>query len=915
MGNKPSYKDIKLINNISRKGLVVGTVAALALSSISAAPAFAATVGTGSAVATTYTGTGTTIVEGTDFDVTVFADPTKAYWSQTSASGYAFTSSEITRYTFTNYTAGGFATSSYYQWLPTGSATVDDWSYNNEDADDPAGVYITAATVASVATSVGFTASTSGTSIAASTPGDTTFTLAADSITADTEVTYTPFISTDATGAFDAADNDITGTPITIKYLNNTGTVLTAALTGTVVSVNTQDLKVAVTGPAGVNMTQMDDDLEVVLSRSQTYDSDSALTTNADNVAESATWSNYGTGYYSARVYNLGVSPAGNTVAYSALTSEVIVGQQSPDSKIVDIALSKPASANFTEYGEVRSGTKSFDVAAQIYTTDGSDDGTSNDAYAKAGVSIKFTANLDGAQAAGSEIKINGTVITAGGVSVTVPTDASGVAKVAITSKNGSAGDDIEIRAEVLTADGIYYDSEDWYWEDAYLDNVWETKDVGYDFNEDGLVVGTTRNGSVTLNYELTDQFGQPFSQDGYEFRVHLYDDEDSETVVDTTAPVVNGKASVTFTNQDLPGTSYDVYAEVDARAINVLSPSWEYDILENSFWTEIVVNHNNTVGSLSARSDESGNGQITFADFFDFNFNIADEDNTSYSWSHLDEDTYDRITGTVVDSNNVPVAGVAVTISASGVQFSDHDLFKVGSITVYTDESGVYATEWYSHKAGDNLFTVTSGGKTATTTVTLDNPTMLHASDVLTVNAPAAVQAGTVSTVNVKLLDKYGNGIDGAAIALGLVGEGYLSSYSATTDNGAASVVLINGVNDTSVAYISAATAHASAVAGEGWYYGDEWNLVNKTFTQKVTTGSVATVKAGKVKGRLLVDVDNSRNETVRVFVDGKLAKKMVANSHHALIKINGLSKGKHKVTVTSDYQNLVTKAPVTIK
>lgn len=911
LGNKPSYKDIKLINNISRKGLVVGTVAALALSSISAAPAFAATVGTGSAVATTYSGTGTSIVEGTDFDVTVFADPAKAYWSQTSASGYAFTSSTITRYTFTNYTAGGEATSSYYQWLPTGSATVDPWSNNGEGWDDPAGVYITDAVAASVATSVGFTASTSGNSIDASTPGDTTFTLTGTSITADTEVTYTPFISTDATGAYDAADGDITGTPIVVKYLNNTGTVLTAALTGTVTGVTNQDVKVSVTGPTGVNMLQMDDDLEVLVSRSQTYIDDSDLTTT-DNVAVSQTW-NLGTGYYTARVYNMaGSSPADNTVAFSALTTETIVGQQSPDSKIVGIELKRDASANMDENGYVREGTKSFDVAAQIYTTDGSDDGNSNDAYAKAGVSIKFTADLD-SSVEGQEIKINGTVITSSGVSVTVPTDSNGVAKVTIVSKNGANGEDIEVRAEVLTADGIYWDSDQWYWESVNFDSIWETKGVGlndvylwedgYEIEDSAFVLGTTRNASVTLNYEVTDQFAQPFAKSGYEYQVRVYN-YDNETLLGTGA-LVNGKAAVTFVNQELAGSEYLVYGVLEQRATNVLSPTWNeigYDE-----YTLIHVNHSNTVGSLSAKAQLQADERITYADFFDYNFNVAGTENTAFEDSHLDEDGYDRIEGTVVDANNVPLAGVAVTVSAAGVQFSDHELYKVGSITVYTDRNGYYEVEYYSHKAGDNLFTVTSGGKSATTTVTLNNPTALHASDVLTVNAPAAVQAGTVTPVRVQLVDKYGNGITGAAIALGLVGEGYLSNYSVTTDKGVASVVLINGVNDTSSAYISAATAHASV---------DSWmNRDNKSFTQKVITGSYATVKASSVKGRLNVVVDNSRNETVRVFVDGKLAKKVVANSGKFTVKVNGLKKGKHKVTVTSDYQNLVTSKSVTIK
>lgn len=895
LGNKPSYKDIKLIKNISRKGIAFGAIAALGSSLLAGAPASAVTNVSG-LVATTYAGTGTTVIEGTDFVVSTVRD-----------TNYAFRNTEE---------AGDFrATDRKKVLVDVNPDTDSDGEGGDYDVDGPS-VYIwNGAWTADSDNSDGLYVSTGdlkwssdNADVTVSGVTNSSATFSAPSITEDETAVLTPYLDIDGSEGLTAGD--VTGATLTIKFLNNTGTLLTTVLNGTVSGVATQDLKATVTGPAGVNMTQMDDDLEVLVSRSQTYIDDADLTTNSSNVAETPVWEDITTGYYTARTYNKdATSPANNTVAYSALTSEVIVGQLSPDSKITGISFNDDASANLTENRYVREGTKSFDISAQLYTTDGADDGSSNDAYAKSGVSVKYTAYLDGAQAEGSEIKINGTVITAAGVSVTVLTDSKGVATATITSKNGADADEIEVRADVLTADGIYSATcvDTWYWESVYADEIWETKDIGWN-EEDSNVIGTTRNGVVTLNYEITDQFAVPFAKAGYEYQIRVYEEDEGDDTLLATGPVSNGKATVSFTNLALPGSNYYVYGELFQRATNVLSPVWTS--VEISEGSEIWVNHGSTIGAVSARNEGEGNGQITFEDFFDYNFNLGSYDNTGL-WdeedSHLNEDSMDRIQGVVVDANNVPVAGAAVTITASGVQFSDHDVWKTGSITVYTNEFGQYGTEWYSHKAGDNLFTVTSGGKTATVTVTLENPTALHATDVLTVNAPAAVQGGTVTPVRVQLVDKYGNGITGASIALGLVGEGYLSNYAVTTDKGAASVVLINGVNDTSTAYISAATAHAAVDAN--------WNRVNKTFTQKVTTGSYATVKASSVKGRLNVVVDNSRNETVRVFVNGKLLKKVVANSNKYTIKLNGLPKGKHKVTVTSDYQNLVTSKSVTIK
>ncbi len=885
--------------NLTRKGLAFGALVALGASVIAGTPAQAATP-LASAVTTSYSGTGLSIIEGTDFVVATTIAADYAYYNSVAGT---FTATPTEQYSVCilwgepgeEGDQSDYCVDSEVQTLT--EAEADATQHTNNDWDDAGILNQITSRWSSTADLLNWDASSDAANV--SNNNDSAATFSIDPITADTSVVYTPYIDLDEDGNKDA--NEPSGASTTIKFLNNTGTVLTAVLSGTRTSNTDQDLQTVVTGPTGTNMYQMEDDLEVVTSRSATVWFEQDLDNSDANVAETDTY-NVGTGYYSSRVYGYN-----NSTAFSAQTSEVIVGQVALDSKITDIDFDVQASANMTENGEVRSGTKSFDISAQLYTADGSDDGSDYDAYAKPGQAVKFTAYLDGAQAEGSEIKINGTVITDSGVSVTVPSDAKGVAKAAITSKNGADGDDIYVVAETLTADGTldtgsYY----WSWNDAYIDNVWETHDIG----RSGPVMGTVRNGQVTLNYEVTDQFAQPFSKAGFEYRVHLYDDEDSETEVNLTAPLVNGKASITFNNQDLAGVSYDVYAEIDERELNVLSPEWDdvwsaWDEESDEGWTYVEVNHSSTTGAVSVELDERDGLEIAHREFFNYNFELGDYENTPLDSNmdeggHLNDDTVNDLEGYVVDANNVPLAGVPVTISSPGVQFADCDVYySVNSITVYTDSNGFYEIEFFTNKAGANVFNVTSGGKSASLTLDFANPTALHATDVLTVSAASAVQAGTATPVAVKLVDKYGNGIDNAEITLGLVGTGYLSATALTTSKGAASAVLINGANDNGSSAVTATSKHATVGAAS--------NLVSKTAVANLVSGSAATVKAAKtIKGRVYIVVENSINETVRVYANGKLVKKVVANSNRFVVQLNGFKKGAQKLSVSSNFDRL---------
>lgn len=893
--------------NLTRKGLAFGALVALGASVVAGAPAQATSWNPANAITTAYAGTGTTVIEGTDFVLDPTVDSQFNYYNPQTGE-FSPTDLDQTAYDDEyDIACNGYEDDyvmTFNNWIPTGSVQ---WSRSNT---------------------------------AISNNGNT---FSADSITADQTGTATPYLDldtywdtmgncswnsdTDQYGnttniegvSYDGSNgskdsSEPTGPATSLTFLNNTGGILSVATAGTYVTSTTKNIKTTVSGPTGVNLTQMEDELSVYLYKTG-YQTATQYMGNGsvDNgEASDSGLNDFGTkttGYYTAQVRN-----NANDVAYSSVSAETIVGQVSPDSAVTSIGYVTKASANETTSRLVRAGTTSFDVLTQLYTADGADDGTAVDAYAKAGVEVKFTVRKSSTS---SVIKANGVALTTTDAVITTTTDSNGIAKLAITSDTGLATDQVIVsHAETIKDNGTYDASAaTWTWTAVNAAGIYGSHQEGT-----SPVVGTYQNTSVTLNYEVSDNFGQPLAKNGVEYQIRV-----TGSGINATSPLSGGKATVTFNNQAAAGTSYSLTTTLEQRANGVTG--WTAAVLTAPSTTVVVNRTGSAAASLSANVLFAGQDrQISLDGFVSRNTALVAAINTTEVLPSIASTTarLNAISGTVVDANKVPLAGVPVVISAPGVQFysASGAVYGVGSATVYADANGLYTVQFLTHKAGVNNFTISSGAGSTTATATYKNPTVLHATDVLTVTAPVAVQSGTVTTVSVQLVDKFGNGINGATVNLGLVGEGYLSANSVVTDNGSASVALINSANDTSKATITASTTHATVAAtsrGAGFeenqITGVSQHLLNKTFSQEVSTGSVATVKASSVKGRLNVVVDNSRNETVRVFVDGKLVKKVVASAGHYTIKVNGLKKGKHKVTVTSDYQNLVTKKSVTIK
>lgn len=880
--------------NLTRKGIAFGALVALGTTLFAGVPASAVTPLESAITTSNAHGTGFTVIEGTDFEVTTTIASDYAYFSNTGA-GTSFTSTPTNLYNVCSLWSDNYYDSADHAdfcvsttaWELSAAEALALVGAHVENSEFSVGIVDTVAADSADAEAVRVTnrwTSTTGklkwaessTSAYVDTYSDSGASFATADIATDTTTAFTPYLDLNGNSIKEA--NEPSGQATTVTFANNNGTLISDVLSTSVVTATTAAVNYTVTAPAGFNIAQMSDDLEIRLYKAAHEETDPNFESDG-----TGSFGTLGVGYYTSRVFLDGDSTA---PAYSALSNQVIVGQVSTDSEILDIELVDQADANVTTNEDIREGTKSVSVKTQLTTTAGA-------AYAKSGVSVKFYVTA-GSNAVDTVLKVNNVALSSITDGTVVTTNADGIAEITVTTNTGTVGDDFDVYAVVLTTGGSANSGIDcsvvnYEWIDAVAKNIYETHDTD-------TVLGTTKGSTVTLNYEVTDNFGQPLNLPGESFRI-VVSDGHHHTLVSVPALVVNGKASVSYIETRNAGETYDVDAELQ-RSLD--GSNWYRDVhcIEEPE-TDIVVGTTLTVGGVSAVIDQTPTYQINTSTFANVNWNVVRSENTLLAPSDANEV---EVRGVVVDANNVPIAGAPVQISlARGGMFEietdDNEIYTTSAATVYTNANGAYYVEFVTHYAGVNSVNVTAGGKTAVASATVAYPTSLNSTDVLSLVGPSAVASGTATPISVRLFDKFGNGIQGATIALSLTGEGYLSAPSVVLANGVATVTLINGVADTAVSTIIATSAHSTP----------------KTIYKNIATGAQTTLKAGSKS--ITVNVKNARGQEIRVFVDGKRVALKVANSNDFTFKVKSLKAGKRKVTVTSDYRNLVTKKVVTVK
>jgi hypothetical protein len=180
---------------------------------------------------------------------------------------------------------------------------------------------------------------------------------------------------------------------------------------------------------------------------------------------------------------------------------------------------------------------------------------------------------------------------------------------------------------------------------------------------------------------------------------------------------------------------------------------------------------------------------------------------------------TAQAVAGTVSTTATATLAaaaipGASVTIAGSGLLFGSNGKYQADSITVKTGTNGGYSVDVYSHNAGKQTLTITSGAATATTTIVFANAAA-NTGAALTIDAPDYAAPGSTVIAKANLVDKYGNPVavtdnaDATAPDFSLTYSGpglaVTASAAALDADGMAQIAYFLGTNDSGTITITA--------------------------------------------------------------------------------------------------------------
>lgn len=182
--------------------------------------------------------------------------------------------------------------------------------------------------------------------------------------------------------------------------------------------------------------------------------------------------------------------------------------------------------------------------------------------------------------------------------------------------------------------------------------------------------------------------------------------------------------------------------------------------------------------------------------------------------------DAVATITVTARDAQGNPVAGVAVTLAATGTGNT------VTPPALLTNALGVATGTVSSTIAGAKIVTATAGGTAVTQSATITVlPAGVSAATSSVIAEPTTVASGVASTIHVVARDAFGNAIAGAAVALAATGDEVTLGQPAVTD--------ANGATQGTVSSTAAGTKTVTAtIAGV---------TVTQTADVLVTAGAVS--------------------------------------------------------------------------
>lgn len=684
---------------------------------------------------------------------------------------------------------------------------------------------------------------------------------------------------------------------------------------------------------AGVLTAYREDSVDVANYSARTYyEADSAVD-----------YLDYVTGVEDSTSFVRWLSPLSNGFSLVTGTSDAVDGIYGNVADSTTVLLSNSDNGLDEESVYVKSGQKSVDVTSQI--TDLGVDLEVSNVRVKA---VLDPINLDNS----SDVTLTGTsdkITDEDDANITGfgRTNADGQFVFTVGNTQGLDADEVDVTLYVLLADGSWAEGDSFriIWDDAVLNS----------FSGD---LPATSGTNVTINYSALDQFGggiNIYQTKSLEVTVVAYDDtEDYNEVYDTdvlekTVTVSSdGKASVSFTNfvsvNDGHGKVEAFLHKSDVEWDNTYIYSYVTDLYRNAATAEVdsVENEYST--------------EVTYGKFYEGNTSedsdLVTDLNTDGVWGVTNSD-YAWIDGRIVTSNGAGAAAQAVTISGNaGMLFeteyaeythSYDGATKAGSITVFTDVNGYFGVYVYSHtvKETGTPITITSGGKSFTTTLkTYHNDQIVSSTayNKATMKFPERPGLGT-SIATVSFADVLGNPFK--------VFTAQANSDESYTEDG--NTALIDGVpayehdNDHEKSASAASVSFRVSSSDRGGKYGriggtfefDLYNFVydvngdgdtNDSYEFTFEGGNVtepawngvfgpqATAKSGAKAGVAKVAVFNAQGKTVRVYVGGSLKETFKNQKRVNKVKLKGLKAGDRTISVVIGKTRALTKS-VTVK
>jgi hypothetical protein len=396
------------------------------------------------------------------------------------------------------------------------------------------------------------------------------------------------------------------------------------------------------------------------------------------------------------------------------------------------------------------------------------------------------------------------------------------------------------------------------------------------------------------MDYVVVDQWGTAPANG--EYRVVAYDKASSSSERTTAAdfavatPVVAGKATVSITDNGVGTGSYGLVAGF-ATVEGTITDSGD-----NSVNTTVLVVADSAPSTITLDALVYGSAQLTDANTDGDYSDTGDTDNrtkliletkslssytvnTATATSSAPTVTANiavTVAGTVTNAAGTAVAYAPVTLTAANLMFVTNGNYAVDTITFRADSSGEFSVDVYSASGGINNIAISSGSSSASTSLTYAGAVAGNAS-AFTVTTPGASEPGRTVDVVVKVVDKFGNGVQGATVVLSSTGPGYLINTSGTTlKDGTFNTKLLLGANDSGTAVVTATTTLAK---------------VETSLTSTVIVG-VGAVAASEQK----VNVGSFKG-FVALYAKGYVGQKMTAIVAGKWIKVDALASGFERV------------------